>query len=65
MNTMANLNTTINTQIDKEQNELYQCFTEEELTKTAKELAYIKKHPEKYKSYKNSTELKETLLKDE
>lgn len=62
---MTNLNTTINTQIDKEQNELYQYFTEEELTKTAKELAYIKEHPEEYKSYKNSTELKETLLKDE
>ena len=52
MNTMTNLNTTINTQIDKEQNELYQYFTEEELTKTAKELAYIKKHPEEYKRYK-------------
>ena len=62
---MTNLNTTINTQIDKDQNELYQYFTEEELTKTAKELAYIKEHPEEYKSYKNSTELKETLLKDE
>lgn len=61
---MTNLNTTINTQIDKEQNELYQYFTEEELTKTAKELAYIKEHPEEYKSYKNSTELKEALLKD-
>lgn len=43
MNIMTNLNTTINTQIDKEQNELYQYFAEEELTKTAKELAYIKK----------------------
>ena len=61
---MTNLNTTIDTQIDKEQNELYQYFTEEELTKTAKELAYIKEHPEEYKSYKNSTELKEALLKD-
>ena len=64
MNTMTNLNTTINTQIDKDQNELYQYFTEEELTKTAKELAYIKKHPEEYKRYKNSSELKEALLKD-
>ena len=62
---MTNLNTTINTQIDKEQNELYQYFTEEELTKTAKELAYIKEHPEEYKSYKNSSELKKALLKDE
>ena len=61
---MTNLNTTIDTQIDKEQNELYQYFTEEELTKTAKELAYIKEHPEEYKRYKNSTELKEALLKD-
>lgn len=61
---MTNLNTTINIQIDKEQNELCQYFTEEELTKTAKELAYIKEHPEEYKRYKNSTELKEALLKD-
>lgn len=62
---MTNLYTTINTHIDKKQNELYQYFTEEELTKTVKELTYIKKHPEEYKSYKNSTELKEALLKDE
>lgn len=61
---MTNLNTTINIQIDKEQNELCQYFTEEELTKTAKELAYIKEHPEEYKRYKNSTELKEALLKN-
>ena len=61
---MTNLNTTINIQIDKEQNELCQYFTEEELTKIAKELAYIKEHPEEYKRYKNSTELKEALLKD-
>ena len=61
---MTNLNTTINIQIDKEQNELCQYFTEEELTKIAKELAYIKKHAEEYKRYKNSTELKEALLKD-
>ena len=61
---MTNLYTTINTHIDKKQNELYQYFTEEELTKTAKELTYIKKHPEEYKSYKNSTDLKEALLKD-
>lgn len=61
---MTNLNTTINIQIDKEQNELCQYFKEEELTKIAKELAYIKEHPEEYKRYKNSTELKEALLKD-
>jgi len=51
--------------IPKEENELCQYFTEEELDKTAKELAYIKEHPEEYKSYKNSSELKKALLKDE
>ena len=51
--------------LPKEENELYQYFTEEELKSTAKELAYIKKHPKEYKSYDNIQELKEALLNDE
>ena len=50
--------------LPKEENELYQYFTKEELDKTAKELSYIEKHPEKYKSYNNILELKEDLLSD-
>jgi DNA-damage-inducible protein J len=51
--------------LPKEENELYQYFTEEELESTAKELVYIKKHPKEYKSYNNISELKESLLNDE
>ena len=48
--------------IPKEEYELYQYFTEEELDNTAKELAYIEKNPKEYKSYNNISELKEALL---
>lgn len=51
--------------IPKEEDELSQYFTEEELDETAKELIYIKEHPEEYKSYKNISELKKALSKDE
>lgn len=51
--------------LPKKEDELYQYFTEEELEKTAKELAYIEKHSKEYKSYDNITELKEALLNDE
>lgn len=51
--------------IPKEENELHQYFTEEELQMVAKELAYIKEHPEEYKSYDNIKELKESLLNDD
>lgn len=51
--------------LPKEENELHQYFTEKELEKTAKELAYIKKHPKEYKSYDNVSELKKALLNDE
>ena len=40
-------------------------FTEEELDMAAKELKYIEKHPEEYKSYNNIQELKGALLNDE
>lgn len=40
-------------------------FTKEELNEAAKELAYMEKHPEKYKKYNNIEELKKALLSDE
>ena len=51
--------------IPKDEFELYQYFTEDELERTAKELAYIEKHPKEYKSYDNIDDLKETLLSDD
>ena len=43
--------------IPKEENDLYKYFTKKELEKSLKELAYIEKHPEKYKSYNDIDEL--------
>ena len=51
--------------IPKEEHDLYEYFTKEELDKTAKELTYIVEHPEEYKSYNNIAELKEALSNDE
>ncbi|MBR1413158.1 MAG: type II toxin-antitoxin system RelB/DinJ family antitoxin [Bacilli bacterium] len=51
--------------IPKEEQELSHYFTEEELDRTAKELAYMEKHPEKYNSYNNIGKLKEALLSDD
>lgn len=51
--------------IPKDEFELYQYFTEDELERTAKELAYIEKHPKEYKSYNNIDDLKEALLSDD
>lgn len=51
--------------IPKNEFELYQYFTEDELERTAKELAYIEKHPKEYKSYDNIDDLKEALLSDD
>ncbi len=67
---MSNLTTSINVQIDKgaqekENFELYQYFTEDELGKAAKELVYIKKYPEEYKSFDNVEDLKKALLSDD
>ena len=45
----------------KEDNDLNKYFTKEELEKVAKELAYIEKHPEKYKSFNNVNDLFEEL----
>lgn len=51
--------------IPKEEYDLYQYFTKEELDNTAKELDYIEKHPKEYESYNNVEELKKALLSDE
>ena len=51
--------------IPKEDFELHKYFTSEELEKAAKELAYIEKHPEEYKSYTNIKTLKKDLLSDD
>lgn len=49
----------------EEESELHQYFTEEELQMAARELAYIKEHPEEYKSYNNIKELKKALLNND
>lgn len=54
-----------NNEIDKEENELLQYFTKEELQMTAKELDYMEEHPEEYKSYDNIKDLNEELLNDD
>ncbi|MBQ8473094.1 MAG: type II toxin-antitoxin system RelB/DinJ family antitoxin [Bacilli bacterium] len=51
--------------IPKEEYDLYHYFTKDELEETAKELIYMEKHPEEYKSYDNIEELKEALLSDD
>lgn len=51
--------------IPKEEYELFQYFTKEELENTANELEYIEQHSEKYKSFDNINDLKEALLSDE
>ena len=51
--------------IPKNEFELYQYFTEDELERTAKELAHIEKYPNKYKSYDNFDDLKKALSSDD
>lgn len=51
--------------LPQEENELYSYFTKDSLDRTAKELSYIEEHPEEYKSYNNTEELKEALLSDD
>lgn len=51
--------------IPKEEYDLYQYFSKEELDNTAKELSYIEEHPEEYESYNDISELKKALLSDE
>ena len=41
----------------KEENDLYKYFPKKELEKSLKELAYMEKHKEKYKSYNDIGEL--------
>lgn len=51
-----------NNKIDKEENELLNYFTEEELKEVSKELKYIEEHSKEYKSYDNIKDLKEDLI---
>ncbi len=44
---------------------LLHYFTKEELEESAKELAYIEKHPDRYKGYTNIDELFKDLDSDE
>ena len=51
--------------IPNDDDDIHNYFTDEELKRVAKEVKYIEKHPEKYKSFKNVQELKESLLMDD
>ena len=51
--------------LPKEENDLYQYFTNDELERTAKELKYIAEHSAEYKSYNNKKDLKKALLSDD
>ena len=51
--------------LPKENIDLTQYFTQEELENTTKELSYIEKHPEEYKSYNTTKELKKDLLSND
>jgi len=51
--------------LPQEEYDIYKYFTKEELNQTAKELAYMEKHPEEYKSYNNVNELFEALNNDD
>ncbi len=45
--------------------DLLKYFTEKELEDSAKELAYMEKHLDEYKSYDNVNDLKKALLNDD
>lgn len=69
---MAELTTSISVQIDKfdvsipkEEYDLQQYFTNEELENTAKEFIYMEKHPQEYKTLNNIEELKADLLSND
>ena len=49
----------------KEESDLHKYFTKKELEKVAKELAYIEKNPEKYKSFNNVNDLFEELNRND
>lgn len=51
--------------LPKEEIDLYRYFTKEELDNTAKELAYIEKHPKEYKKFNNIEDLKKNLLSND
>lgn len=51
--------------LPKKENDLLKYFTKEELEETAKELKYMEKHLDEYKSYDNIADLKKALLSDD
>ena len=51
--------------IPKNEFELNKYFSKDELENTAKEIAYIERYPEEYKSYNNIIDLKNDLLSKE
>lgn len=51
--------------IPKEEYDLHQYFTNEELENTAKELIFMEKNPQEYKTLNNIEELKEDLLSND
>ena len=58
------MKTTINVKNNEEDDELKQYFTDEELESASKELEYMEKHLDEYKSYDNVTELFNDLDSD-
>ena len=58
---MSNLTTDISVQIDKEDYDLYNHFTKEELEETTKELEYIKSHLDEYRKNNKWEDLKMEL----
>lgn len=53
------------TNILQKLDELLRYFTKEELDKAVKELEYMERHLDEYKSYNNLDDLKESLLSDD
>lgn len=51
--------------LTKEEDDIYNYFTKEELEETAKELKYIESHLDEYPSYYNWKDLKEDLLSED
>ena len=58
------MKTTINVKNNEEDDELKQYFTDEELESASKELEYMEKHLNEYKSYDNVIELFNDLDSD-
>lgn len=51
--------------LTRNEDDLLRYFTKDELEESSKELAYMEKHLDEYKSYDNMKDLKEDLLSDD